>query len=48
MNQEAPQFTHEDRKAGIYKTVAVLLIIITVLIGIQDSVSWNKLYSKER
>lgn len=27
-------FTHEDRKSGIYKTVAALLIIIVILLGL--------------
>ena len=27
-------FTHEDRKSGIYKTVAVLIIIVAILLGL--------------
>ncbi len=33
MNDE-PNFTAEDRKEGIYKTVTILLLIIAVLIGL--------------
>lgn len=34
ISNNKPDFTHEDRKSGIYKTVAALLIIIVVLLAL--------------